>query len=69
MGWSGETGRSVYEQPGTEVDGSCHKQGGFQVSKGERRGPKRIKKGETGSKGIAHKLHYLFYIRVHSECL
>jgi hypothetical protein len=44
-------------------------QGGFQVSKGERRGAKGIKKGETESKGIAHKLHYLFYIHVHSENL
>jgi hypothetical protein len=27
-GWSGEMGRSVYEQPGTEVDGSCHSKEG-----------------------------------------
>ncbi len=27
-----EMGKSVYEQPENEVDGSCHKQGGFQVS-------------------------------------
>jgi hypothetical protein len=40
------TGKLVYEQPGNEVDGSCHsKEGGFQVSrKGEQRGAK-------GSKG------------------
>ncbi len=38
--WSGEgigegmeMGRSVYEQPGTKVDGILSQQGGFQVSK------------------------------------
>ncbi len=69
MGWSGEMGRSVYEQPGNEVDRILSQQGGFQVSKGEQRGAKGIKKGETESKGIAHKLHCSSYIRVHSECL
>jgi hypothetical protein len=69
MGWSGEMGRSVYEQPGNEVDRILSQQGGFQVSKGKRRGAKGIKKGDTESKGIAHKLHCLSYIRVHSECL
>ncbi len=34
MGWSGEMGRSVYEQPGNEVDEILSQQGGFQVSKG-----------------------------------
>jgi hypothetical protein len=33
-------GRSVYEQPGTEVDGSCHSKEGFQVSKGDKKGSK-----------------------------
>jgi hypothetical protein len=28
-----EVGRSVYEQPGTRVDGILSQQGGFQVSK------------------------------------
>jgi hypothetical protein len=69
MGWSGETGRSVYEQPRTKVDRILSQQGGFQVSKGEQRGAKGIKKGETESKGIARKLHCSSYIRVHSECL
>jgi hypothetical protein len=69
MGWSGEMGRSVYEQPGTEVDRILSQQGGFQVSKRERRGAKRTKEGEAESKGIAHKLCRLSYIRVHSECL
>ncbi len=34
-------GRSVYEEPGTEVDGSCHRKEGFQVSKGDKKGSKR----------------------------
>ncbi len=39
--WRGEglgkglrKGRSVYKQPETKVDGSCHSSEGFQVSKG-----------------------------------
>ncbi len=45
--WGGmEVGRSVYEQPGTRVDGILSQQGGFQVSK-------RDQKGESRSKGIA----------------
>jgi hypothetical protein len=69
MGWSGGMGRSVYEQPGTEVDRILSQQGRFQVSKRERREARGIKKGETESKGIAHKLYCSSYIRVHSECL
>jgi hypothetical protein len=34
-------GRSVYEQPGTEVDIILSQQGGFQVSKGNERGGKK----------------------------
>jgi hypothetical protein len=48
-GWSGEMGRSVYEQPGTEVDRILSQQGGFQLSKREWRGAKGRKKGETES--------------------
>jgi hypothetical protein len=36
-----EMGRSVYEQPGTKVDGILSQQGGFQVSKGKRKGGKK----------------------------
>jgi hypothetical protein len=45
--WGGmETGRSVYEQPGTRVDGILSQQGGFQVSKGEWKGEQReVSKG------------------------
>jgi hypothetical protein len=45
-------GRSVYEQPGTEVDRILSQQGGFQVSKRERRGAKGMKKGETEARGL-----------------
>ncbi len=39
-------GRSIYEEPETKVDGSCHSKEGFQVSKGdEERGQKGISKG------------------------
>ncbi len=41
MGKEREMGRSVYEQPGNEVDGILSQQGGFQVSKGRRMGSKR----------------------------
>jgi hypothetical protein len=36
-----EKGRSVNEQPGNKVDGILSLQGGFQVSKGRRKGSKR----------------------------
>ncbi len=38
---NGEMGRSVYEQPGTKVDRILSQQGGFQVSKGKRKGGKK----------------------------
>jgi hypothetical protein len=41
MGKGRETGRSVYEQPGNEMDWILSQQGGFQVSKGKRKGDKR----------------------------
>jgi hypothetical protein len=41
MGWSGEMESSVYKQPGNEVDRILSQQGGFQVSKGKRKGSKR----------------------------
>jgi hypothetical protein len=49
-----EMGRSVYEQPGTRVDGILSQQGGFQVSKGKWKGGKKeSEKGKAKSKGIA----------------
>jgi hypothetical protein len=41
MGKGREMGRSVYEQPGNKVDRILSQQGGFQVSKGRRKGSKR----------------------------
>jgi hypothetical protein len=49
-----EMGRSVYEQPGTKVDGILSQQGGFQVSKREVKGRQREwEKEKAESKGIA----------------
>ncbi len=48
-----EMGRSVYEQPGTRVDGSYRSKEGFQVSKGDQeREAKGIHQGEK-NKGKA----------------
>jgi hypothetical protein len=47
-------GRSVYEQPGTKVDGILSQHGGFQVSRRETKGGKKeMGKGKNISKGIA----------------
>ncbi len=47
-------GRSVYEQPGTKVDGILSQQGGFQVSRRDiKGGKKKGEKGKVESKGIA----------------
>jgi hypothetical protein len=53
MGKGREMGRSVYEQPRNEVDGILSHQGGFQVSKGRRKGSKRKweEGDERGAKG------------------
>ncbi len=50
MGKGREMGRSVYEQPGNEVDRILKQQGGFQVSKGNERGAKRNRKGKAESR-------------------
>ncbi len=47
--WNGkgmEMGRSVYEQPGTKVDGILSQQGGFQVRRRETKGAKGNEKRE-----------------------
>ncbi len=50
-----ETGRSVYEQPGNEVDWILLPQGGFQVSKGKRMGSKREwEKGKQKARGLLY---------------
>jgi hypothetical protein len=52
MGKGREMGRSVYEQPGNEVDRILSQQGGFQVSKGRRKGKQRvIEKRESRKQG------------------
>ncbi len=58
MGKGREMGRSVYEQPGNEVDRILSQQGGFQVSKGNERGAKRngkrksIKQGDCSTNAL-----------------
>ncbi len=47
-----EMGRSVYEQPGTEVDRNLSQQGGFQVSKREQREQKGWRKGKQKARGL-----------------
>jgi hypothetical protein len=50
-----EMGRSVYEQPRSEVDGILSQQGGFQVSKGRRKGSKREwEKGKQKARGLLY---------------
>ncbi len=58
MGKGMEMGRSVYEQPRTEVDRILSQQGEFQVSKGDQKG---MRKGKAESKGIALQLHCILY--------
>jgi hypothetical protein len=48
-----EMGRSVYEQPGTKVDGILSQHGGFQVSRRETKGgKKKWKKEKTEARGL-----------------
>ncbi len=60
MEWGGnregmEMGRSVYEQPGTKVDGILSQQGGFQVSKGKWKGGKKeLERGKQKARGLRH---------------
>jgi hypothetical protein len=59
-----EMGRSVYEQPGTKVDGILSRQ----VSKGKWKGSKR--EAERGSKKQGDcAIIVCHYIHVHIECL
>jgi hypothetical protein len=48
-----ERGRSVYEQPGTKVDGILSRKGGFQVSKREWKESKEEPVRGSKNKGIA----------------
>jgi hypothetical protein len=49
-------GGSVYQQPETKVDGSCHSKEGFQVSKGG------IEKGARGRKEQGDCAMYIVYL-------
>jgi hypothetical protein len=65
MGKGREMGRSVYQQPGNEVDGILSQQGGFQVSKRRQKGTQRgMEKGKAESKGIALRLHCNIFVYV-----
>jgi hypothetical protein len=56
MGWSGEMGRSVYKQPGKEVEEILSQQGGFQVSEGKQKGSKREwEKEKQKARGLFYK--------------
>jgi hypothetical protein len=69
MGEGREMGRSVYEQPGNEVDRILSQQGGFQVSKGETKGEqKKMEKGKAESKGIALRLHCNIHMYIRNAC-
>jgi hypothetical protein len=66
--------RSVYKQPGTEVDGILSQQGGFQVSKGKWKGGKKeLEKGKQKARGLLHNcvvnLYVCMYIMIACNCL
>ncbi len=64
-----EMGRSVYEQPGTKLDGILSQQGGFQVSKGELKGGQREReKGKQKVRGLRHDT-LLIHMHVHNNCV
>jgi hypothetical protein len=65
MGKGREMGGSVYEQPWNKVDRILSQQGGFQVSKGRRKGKQRgMEKGKAESKGIALRLHCNIFVYI-----
>jgi hypothetical protein len=59
-------GRSVYEQPGTKVDGILSQQGGFQVSKGKRKGGKREWEKKQKARGLRHNTLFI-HMHVHNN--
>ncbi len=64
MGKGREMGRSVYEQPRNEVDGILSQQGGFQVSKGRRKGSKR----ESRKQGDCSTTHCNIFVYIMNAC-
>jgi hypothetical protein len=69
MGKGREMGRSVYEQPGNEVDRILSQQGGFQVSEGRQKGSKKKReKGKQKARGLLYNC-IVICIRIYNECL
>ncbi len=62
-------GRSVYKQPETRVDGSCHDQEGFQVSRRDQKGEQRgNQQGEIKKQGDCA-MYIVIRICVHKCCV
>jgi hypothetical protein len=65
----GEMGRSVYEQPGNEVDRILSQQGGFQVSKGRQKGSKREwEKGKQKARGLLFNCTVSIFVYIMNAC-
>ncbi len=69
MGEGREMERSVYEQPGDEVDGILSQQGRFQVSKGRRKGSKREWEiRESRKQGDCSMMHCNIFVYIMNPC-
>ncbi len=69
MGKGREMGRSVYEQPGNKVDRILSQKGGFQVSKGRRKGSKREwEKGKQKAKGLLYNCTVIIFVYIMNAC-
>ncbi len=69
MGKGREMERSVYEQPGNKVDGILSQQGGFQVSKGRRKGSKGEREiGESRKQGDCSMMHCNIFVYIMNAC-
>jgi hypothetical protein len=69
MGKGREMVRSVYEQPGNEVDRIQSQQGGFQVSKGRRKGSKREwEKGKQKARGLLYNCTVIVFVYIMNAC-
>ncbi len=69
MGKGMEMGRSVYEQPGTEVDRILSQQEGSKKVKGSEKGPKRNEKGESRKQGDFTTIElYSIFVYIMNAC-
>ncbi len=68
MGKGREMRRSVYEQPRNEVDGILSQQGGFQVSKGRRKGSNRGWKKGSRKQGDCSTTHCNIFVYIMNAC-